>query len=213
MEELAETEAELRTVLESLASPDIRLGYRRISSNDLTELRDVEAAHVRRAVPQRQHEFASGRVLLRSLLGDHGGIPVAPDRSPALPDGVRASLAHDREFAVAAVSRDASVIAVGIDLEPTTPLEPEVAALVMRRDERGIDPHLAFTMKEATYKAWSGLGGHMLDHADVQLVARGRHFDARVVAEGSSFTGTWAMGAGRWLALVVVRLPDVHDRH
>jgi 4'-phosphopantetheinyl transferase EntD len=200
-----EVEAQLRTALDSLGSPAVRLGCRRISSTDVLELHEVEAAHIRRAVPERQREFASGRVLLRALMGNDVAVPVAPDRSPVLPDGVRASLAHDREFAVAAVSRDASVLALGIDLEPTTPLEPDLATLVMRRDEPGIDPHLGFTMKEATYKAWSALGGRVLDHADVHLVATGRRFRARVVADGSWFEGAWASAGGRWIALVVAR--------
>jgi 4'-phosphopantetheinyl transferase EntD len=204
-------ESELRSALESLAPPDVRVGCRRIAAADLAELRPVEAGHVRSAVPARQREFASGRALLRALTGYDGAIPAAPNRSAVLPYGVRGSLAHDRDFAVAAVSRKPSVLALGIDVEPATPLEPEVAALVLRDDEDAIDAHLAFTMKEAAYKAWSALGGRVLDHDDVLLAVSGREDRARILPNEMVIRGRWTGVAGRWIALVVVDKRRVQD--
>ena len=37
-------------------------------------------------------------------------------------------------------------------------MSADEAALVLRPDEAGLDPRLAFVLKEATYKAWCGLG-------------------------------------------------------
>ena len=108
---------------------------------------------------KRRHEFATGRALLRQLIGSDVAIPVGPDRAPVLPAGVRASLAHDHGLAVAAVTTDPRVRALGIDIEPVDPLPPDIATVVLRPDEVGLDAHHAFTMKEAAYKAWSRLGG------------------------------------------------------
>jgi 4'-phosphopantetheinyl transferase EntD len=191
--------------LATIAPEDVEVGWRRITPNDLRTLWPVEAEHIARAVPLRQQEFATGRALLRGLIGRTVAIPVAPDRSPVLPPDVRASLAHDRELAVAALATAPGIRALGIDVEPATELEPDIARMVLRPDEPGLDAHQAFTLKEAAYKAWSTLGGRMLDHHDVRLTVRDETFTAEVVDDGSAFTGRWAHAGGRWLALVVVR--------
>jgi 4'-phosphopantetheinyl transferase EntD len=195
---------ELADALRGVAPERVRTGARAISTDDLAELTDTERTCVRRAVPRRQHEFATGRALLRELLGQAVAIPVAPDRSPVLPAGVVASLAHDRELAVAALSTDPDVVALGVDVEPATPLAAELAEVILRDDETGIDAHRAFTMKEAAYKAWSTLGGRMLEHHEVRLSLDGDRFRAEVVPDGSIFEGCSASVAHRWLALVVV---------
>jgi phosphopantetheinyl transferase (holo-ACP synthase) len=116
---------------------------------------------------------------------------------------VRGSLAHDRSFAVAVVTWDPSIDSIGIDVEPATPLEPGVCSTILRRDERNLDAHLAFTLKEATYKAWSCLGGRMLEFHEVRLDVVGYRFRADVVADAASFHGRFAAAANRWVALVV----------
>ncbi|MBK8333258.1 MAG: hypothetical protein IPL07_12960 [Acidimicrobiaceae bacterium] len=57
-----------------------------------------------------------------------------------------------------------SVKSLGIDVEPTDPLAAEIGGVILRDDERAMDAHLAFALKEAAYKAWSTGGGRMLDH-------------------------------------------------
>jgi 4'-phosphopantetheinyl transferase EntD len=156
-------------------------------------------------VATRRHEFATGRVLLRGLLGADVPIAVAADRSPVLPAGVVGSLAHAGSLAVAAVGAAEVARALGVDLEPATPLDDAVAEVILRPDEAGLDPHLAFTLKEAVYKAWSGTGGGMLEHHDVRLSARqDGWFDAAVTTAGASFTARCSEAAGHWVALVVV---------
>ncbi|MEO8693816.1 MAG: 4'-phosphopantetheinyl transferase superfamily protein [Acidimicrobiales bacterium] len=151
----------------------------------------------------RRNEFATGRALLRSLIGRHVPISVAPNRAPVLPTDVRGSLAHDREFAVAAIARGPLISSIGIDIEPRTALAPGMWSLILRPDERDLDAHLAFTLKEATYKAWSALGGRMLDFGEVRLDVNGSGFDADVVNESARFHGRFAAAGGRWVALVV----------
>ncbi len=196
---------ELGAALRAIAPDGVRVGLRRITARDVAALMDVELAHVQHAVSRRKSEFASGRVLLRELIRREVAIPVAGDRSPVLPAGLCGSLAHDDELVIAAISEEPSVLAIGIDVEPETPLEADVTALVLRADDAAIDAHLAFTLKEATYKAWSGLGGRMLDHDDVRLAVTAERFQAEIVAEGETFRGSWALAAGRWIALVIVR--------
>jgi 4'-phosphopantetheinyl transferase EntD len=197
----------LRVALSAMAPAGVSVGVRRIAAADLAALHPAEAAAIERAVPRRRHEFATGRALLRDLLGEDVTIVPGPDRAPVLPPGVRGSLAHDRTFAVAALTPLASVAALGVDVEPATPLAADVAAIVLRADERGLDAHLAFTLKEAAYKAWSRLGGRILEHHDVALALDGDRFEAHVVADAVTLTGAWRAVGGRFVALVVVPAP------
>ena len=130
---------------------------------------------------------------------------VGPTRAPALPPGVVGSLAHDRLVAVAAICHDVEVTALGIDVEPTEPLSMDVARLIVRDDEAAIDAHLAFTLKEAAYKAWSNSGGRMLGHHDVRLEIDADRFWATVLPDRRRIEGTFTTACGRHLALVVLR--------
>jgi 4'-phosphopantetheinyl transferase EntD len=188
--------------LRSIAPDHVLTGSRRISDDDVLLLLAEEAAAVARAVPRRKREFATGRVLLRSLIGITSAIPIGPDRAPVLPPATAASLAHDHVHAVAAVARGVDV-ALGVDVEPAVPLASDVAALVLRADERGVDAHLAFTLKEAAYKAWSRCGGRMLDHHQVRLRVGTSSFDAEIVDDGVWLQGRYARAGDRWVALVV----------
>lgn len=204
----------LEQELQILAVPGVRIGARIITAADVADLRPIEAAHISRAVPSRQAEYATGRRLLRDLMGVTGAIATAADRRPVLPPGLVASLAHDRSVAIAAVGPETAVASLGIDVEPDEPLAAEVAAIVLREDESGLDPHLAFTLKEAVYKAWSGTGGAILEHHDVRLTVgadqSGRAtFRGDIVAYGASFDGAFSHAHGRWLALVAVMAQDV----
>jgi len=190
--------------LAAMAPPGIVTGSRLITPADFESLHMSERAAVANAVPVRRHEFASGRALLRDLAGTIEAIPVGPTRAPLLPPGVVGSLAHDRLVAVAAVSRDPSVAALGIDVEPTEPLATEMARVILRDDERALDAHLAFTLKEAAYKAWSTGGGRMLDHHEVRVSVEGWSFTATVLPDGRELRGRFATVAGRHVALVIV---------
>ena len=122
-----------------------------------------------------------------------------------LPPGVCGSLAHDEEFVVAAVGSCRDLRSIGIDIEPVDPLDDETARTILRTDEIGLDPHLAFTPEEAAYKAWSGAGGGMLEYHDVRLSTVGSRFRAEVLAARTTLDGAFAMAGARWLALVLVK--------
>jgi 4'-phosphopantetheinyl transferase EntD len=178
----------------------VTVGARAIGDRSMFE---VERAHVSRAIERRVQEFGSGRALLRELIGRDIPIPVGSNRAPVLPPDVCGSLAHDDGFVIAAVADRRLVQSIGIDIEPVGPLDEPTTRAILRPDE-DFDAHLAFTLKEATYKAWSGLGGRMLEFHDVRLSVMHRGFTAEVGPERQTFDGLFEMAAERWIALVVV---------
>jgi 4'-phosphopantetheinyl transferase EntD len=196
---------ELRTALRELASPEVVTGVRAIDAADLATLPPAELAAIANSMPVRQREFATGRALLRELIGRTVEMPVGPNRAPLLPADVVASLAHDRAVAIAAVSRHPLVASIGIDIEPDSQLDGAMAKVILRDDEVGVDAHLAFTLKEAAYKAWSNAGGRLLEHHEVRLTLNGTRFTAEVVDEATTFTGGFRQVAGWYVALVVDR--------
>lgn len=194
----------MRSVLAGLAPNDVRVGVRLIDIADEVTLFVEERSALKNAVPKRRAEFASGRVLLRELLGSDVAIPAVVGGAPLLPGGLAASVAHDRKFVVAAVAANMSIAAIGIDVEPFTSLDPNELDVIMRADDAPVDPVAAFVMKEAAYKAWSSLGGDLLDHHDVRIGVNADTFTADVIAAGRRFEGHWATAAERWIALIVV---------
>lgn len=204
----ADLESALQDVVDGLTAGALVVGARRITPLDQALMHAVEREAVATAVDHRRDEFATGRALLRSLMGLDVPIPVAPDRRPVLPPGVVASLAHDDEFAVAVVARSdraADLGSVGIDIEPARPLDPGVVAVIARPDEDGIDPLLLFCAKEAVYKAWSQQGGGFLEHQDVRVTVVGGTFTASVVDHASVLDGGWSEAVGRCVTVAVLR--------
>jgi 4'-phosphopantetheinyl transferase EntD len=195
---------DLGLALRTLAPASVTTGWRSIDLSDWAALQPFERELVARAVPRRRAEFASGRALLHDLLDDREPITAEENRMPRWPTGVRGSLAHDDRWVVAAVSRDAEVAAVGIDIEPMTPLSAELAAVILRPEERALDAHVAFVLKEATYKAWSALGGGLLDHHDVLVSVNGLRFRGCVLESRTAFDGRYCIVGDRAIALVVV---------
>ena len=207
-----ERAASIEAVLTTLTPAGVSSGARAISHTDVADLRPAERAHIRDAVATRRHEYATGRALLRQLLSSDVEIPTASDRRPVLPGGVSGSLAHDDTFAVAVVAPTPVVGALGVDIEPATPLDPRISTRILRLDDPEIEPHLAFTLKEAVYKAWSGAGGAVLDHHDVRLAVSGTPdglescaFRGTILEASRAISGRCARVAGRWIAATAIR--------
>ena len=206
--------------LRSLAPTWVRTGVRTIDMRALDGMWPSERAAVAGAMDRRQAEFATGRALLRQLIGDDVEIRVGSDRRPLLPPGVTGSLAHDQEIAVAATTTRSTCCALGVDIEPLAVFSRDEARMILRPEERHLDAHLDFVLKEAVYKAWSSLGGQMLDHHEVvvDVDESGRDFTAIVGSVPATFSGSYVVTENRHLALVVVEetrppiLPDVPDR-
>ncbi len=127
----------------------------------------AEETLVARAVDRRRHEFRAGREAARAALAQLGcaptAIPAYPERDPVWPPGFIGSIAHAGGVAVAVVAPAAQFSGLGIDVEPSTPLEPALTERICRDDERrhapdlrsaGIDfGKLSFVCKEALLKA------------------------------------------------------------
>ena len=129
-----------------------------------------EERHVVSAVPKRRREFSSGRGCARRALAQLGipdgsfAIDRREDRTPIWPDGFIGSISHTAGHCAAVVSRNDSVLGIGIDAEDGSPLKPEIAARICRPGElarlASLGTHdplrwakLVFSAKESFYKA------------------------------------------------------------
>ena len=124
---------------------------------------------VERAVESRRWEFATGRLLARSLLADLGHPDYEllrdEDRTPRWPETVVGSITHSAEQCLVAVGRASEFRGVGIDLEPDESTDSDIQRVVCRgpehdwvaaagEAERGRRCRIVFSVKEAVYKAF-----------------------------------------------------------
>lgn len=170
----------------------------------LATLHPAEAALVAVAVPSRRAEFATGRALLRGVVGDRRPILRLPSRAPAVPAGWVASLAHDHGIVVVAAAHVQRFTAIGVDVEPEQVADAELCAAVLRADDPAMHPTAAFVMKEAAYKAWSTLGGEILGPLEVRLELNGDEFTAHFPRPLPGLHGIAVRSGGRWWALATV---------
>ena len=151
-----------------------RLVARRIEAGDEAAFPDLSEPVARRRAS------GAARIAARKALAALGGpadaaLPRAPGRFAVWPEGFVGSLAHDEEFAVAAVARAGDVAALGVDVEPAEPLPGDVAEIVLLASERRAcvaDPVLSraiFAAKEAIYKAINPLDGSSLEYEDIEV--------------------------------------------
>lgn len=201
--EKSSRERELDSAIQRLCPTPLVGGARRINAVDIKQLSADEAALIDRAVMKRRAEFASGRVLVRSLLNTDVEIHRHPSGRPVLPAGFTGSLAHDADFVVGAVGPTWAVRAIGIDVERRRDLDVGMSRIIVGAGDEVPDALVAFVAKEAVYNAWSSLGGDMLDHHDVRVVVDGSAFTAQV-RNGWSVNGLLRYTADRVISLVEV---------
>ena len=168
----------LKRSAEQLSSPDILVDCRVIAPGDESALLPEEAASIASHVPHVRRASAAARIAGRGLLARFGlpvqAIPKSSSGAPVWPDGILGSLAHDEEVAAAAIARSSDIAALGIDIEPASPLPPELQALVLTKRERTQLPQaswsgrLVFAAKEAVYKAVAACDGTLLDYQDIE---------------------------------------------
>lgn len=90
----------IEAALRAMAPAWVRTGAGLTCAADEAELRPSERAAVASSVGTQRTEFATGKALLRRLIGDDVAIPIGTDRRPCLPIGMLGTLAHDRTIAV-----------------------------------------------------------------------------------------------------------------
>ncbi|MEQ1873206.1 MAG: hypothetical protein ABL953_05705 [Ilumatobacteraceae bacterium] len=183
----------------------MKIAALKIDSAHVAALHADEFALISSARDQRRAEFATGRALLHDLLGTSSPIGRSTNGSPAWPEGVVGSLAHDRSHAIAAIGSTKNYRAIGIDIEPHgEPGDAELRESVLRADDPDIDPVAAFVMKEAAYKAWSDLGGEIVGPLEVRLEVAGNKFTAEMPAPKAQVQGMFVNTGEAWLAIATI---------
>ena len=188
-----------------------------------SELLADEAAHVAKAVPKRQREFARGRVNARQALGELGvagvSLLVGSMREPLWPEGIVGSITHDNRLCVVAVARGERYAGLGVDIEPAEPLEPEIAARIWspveaeqaaRRTDMtpALASRLVFSAKEAFYKCQFPLTRTFLGFMEVSVALGDGTFEVRLeravgaFPDGTRFAGRWRRADGQLLTAV-----------
>ncbi len=136
----------------------------------MAALPDEERRHVETLPEARRASWTGGRIALRAALMDlrvvdAGPILSTPRGAPLLPAGVRGSISHKEDLAIALAARsDERAWRLGIDIERVAPGRLDISKRVLRPDELAYLPPLgdprrseelafAFSAKEAIYKA------------------------------------------------------------
>ncbi|MFI6698856.1 4'-phosphopantetheinyl transferase [Streptomyces sp. NPDC050509] len=190
-----------------------------------------ETERVARAVPKRQREFTTVRLLARRALLRIGQPPVpllpGPRGAPRWPDGIVGSMTHCDGYRAAAVARADGTASVGIDAEPDAPLPDGVLDLIGLPDETErikflTERHpgtswdrMLFSAKESVFKVWYPLTGIELDFSEarIDIDPVERTFRAELLVPGplvggrrvGEFPGRWI--AERGLVVTAIHLP------
>lgn len=191
------------------------------------KLYPVEMDAVRNAVDKRRREFTAGRNCARTALVRLGlppmPIPVGRDRAPVFPHHISGSITHTNGYCAAAAIVRGEVDSIGIDAEESsacdeklvrTILSEEELADFMRLERVPYDlPKLAFSAKEAFYKAYYQQMRTSLDFRDARVAfdTQSQTFritimrsvaDRRLIAR--SFGGMYAVDAERVYCAIVL---------
>jgi 4'-phosphopantetheinyl transferase EntD len=151
------------------------------------ELFTEELAAMTRAANRRVHEYSTGRALARGAMTALGLAPGAitrgAGREPCWPSGCIGSITHAHGLVAAAVTRAGDLRGLGIDLELTGRLRPELHRKILTERERteaggdvAIDPltaTLAFSAKESVYKAVNPIVRRFIGFQEVEVAFAG----------------------------------------
>lgn len=212
------------TSLRELIPSDVAVVETRDQNGEPPALCPQEAVYVEHALEKRRRDFALGRACARmalAALDDRAPtpIPVGEQSAPVWPEGIVGSITHTKGFCAAAVAHASDVVAIGIDAEFVRALSPEERQLVVVGEELCGLPRgsawdvVAFSAKEAVFKAWFPLTRQWLDFVDVQLALdhRAESFVAtlrpavRRHDAPARFTGRFAIARNLALTAVLVR--------
>lgn len=159
----SEPDRNLERAVAQWALPGVAIGCRRIQPGDEEALLEEERLSLPSALTARRRASGAARIVARQLLARFGfgmcPIPKGDQGQPLWPAGITGSLAHDDDYAVAAVAAARDHPALGIDIEPAAPLPDDVLSLALTPDEcRSAADHplgsrMIFAAKEAVFKA------------------------------------------------------------
>ncbi len=144
----------------------------------------AEAACLGRSVPERQQEFAAGRLCARRALEELGvaDFPVVSqaDRQPVWPAHVIGSITHTQGLCAAIVGRRSLFAGLGVDSEVVGRVTAELRPRICGPEELAwidslpLTQHagasaLVFAAKEAFYKCQSPMTGQWLGFHDLKI--------------------------------------------
>ena len=178
--------------------------------------------------PHRLGEFRTGRVLARRALRQLGyrdfPIPRGHDGAPIWPDGICGSISHCSGCVAAAVADTAMHGNIGLDVERLGQIDQKLMKRILTPSEfaelrghgllaREIWAHVAFSAKEAFFKAAFNQTGDYFDFHDATLtrigdpVRQSGQFEITVAARlrdrlSGQFAGYWAV-CDRFVATIV----------
>lgn len=187
-----------------------------------------EAELVTKAIARRRRQFAAGRACAHRALARVGiedfSLLNGDDRAPIWPPGICGSLTHTDHLAAVAVARIGEVRALGLDVEPDEPLNPDILDRICSRTERawlatlpGDEPlrvaKLIFSAKESGYKAQYALTQTYLgfEAMEVEVALDAGTFAATFTRdvgpfhEGDTLAGRFARADGYLLTAVTLR--------
>jgi 4'-phosphopantetheinyl transferase EntD len=185
----------LSTVIETLFPPDV-VTVRATPEMYEEPLFPEEEAAIQRAVEKRRREYAAGRAAARAALARLGFAPApitaAEDRSPEWPRGVVGSISHTNGCCAVAVARAEAYLSVGLDVEGSEPMKPDLRRMICTPSELdriaklsgAVDwAKVTFSAKEAFYKCYHPLVRTFLGFLDVELELdpEGRRFTAAII--------------------------------
>ena len=144
-----------------------------------------EEAAVAGAIQKRRREYIAGRVCARRAMVALGERPApvfqCADRAPIWPEGLVGSITHTDTWCAAAVARTADgVRALGLDIEPAEPIEPDLLRVICLPEERdylagrpaeqrGLLGRAIFSAKECAYKCQYAVSRTPLDFHAIRI--------------------------------------------
>jgi 4'-phosphopantetheinyl transferase EntD len=171
----------VREALRKMLGPNVGIGV--TDPKEAAKLWPEEEAAMTRAIPKRRIEFGAGRSAARLAMAELGApltaIPQGLDRAPLWPTGLSGSIAHCDDYCIAAVAYEDHHKTLGIDIEPATPMDPDLINIICTQTERdwlegepdpGLAAKMMFSAKEAIYKAQYPLTRQIIGFDAVKLM-------------------------------------------
>lgn len=207
---------EIKAALQDMLGPDFGVGV--TDPRDPAEgLWPDEAPVIARALEKRQRDFAAGRRAAREAMVALGvapaAIPQGEQREPVWPQGLIGSISHCRTCCIATVAHARAHRTIGIDIEPATPLDPDLIPLIctdgeqnwlQTQPDRNLAAKQIFSAKEAVYKAQFPLSREVIGFKAVTLCVKGSEFQAELPQNLPKCTGAILIRQGMILCVAHV---------